>query len=101
MDLPVSRYIYNSQLTFNYNYYSFSGINNGVYRAGFATSQEAYDKAVKEVFDALDRVEEILSHTRYLMGSQITEADIRLYTTLVRFDPVYVGHFKVRDCLSL
>lgn len=71
-------------------------INNGVYRAGFATKQEAYDTAVKEVFAALDRVEEILSQRRYLTGSQITEADIRLYTTLARFDCVYVGHFKVR-----
>ena len=70
-------------------------INNGVYRSGFATKQEAYDKAVREVFAALDRVEEILSHQRYLTGSTLTEADVRLYTTLVRFDCVYVGHFKV------
>ena len=70
-------------------------INNGVYRAGFATSQEAYDKAVREVFAGLDRVEGILSGSRYLTGPTITEADIRLYTTLVRFDMVYVGHFKV------
>ena len=67
-----------------------------MYRAGFATKQEAYDTAVKEVFAALDRVEEILSEKRYLTGSEITEADIRLYTTLARFDCVYVGHFKVR-----
>lgn len=66
-----------------------------MYRAGFATKQEAYDKAVREVFAALDRVEEILSHHRYLTGSTLTEADVRLYTTLVRFDCVYVGHFKV------
>lgn len=66
-----------------------------MYRAGFATAQEAYDKAVWEVFAGLDRVEEILSRKRYLTGSAITEADVRLYTTLVRFDPVYVGHFKV------
>ena len=70
-------------------------INNGVYRSGFATAQEAYDKAVREVFAALDRVEEILSKQRYLTGPTITEADIRLYPTLARFDPVYVGHFKV------
>lgn len=70
-------------------------INNGVYRAGFAKSQEAYDKAVRDVFRALDQVEEILSHHRYLVGSQMTEADIRLYTTLVRFDLVYVGVFRV------
>ena len=74
-----------------------SGVNNGVYRAGFTSSQEAYDKAVREVFEALDRVEGILSGQRYLTGSQITEADVRLYTSLVRFDPVYVGHFKVSE----
>lgn len=68
-----------------------------MYRAGFATSQEVYDKAVREVFAALDRVEEILSSSRYLTGSTITEADIRLYTTLARFDMVYVGHFKVLE----
>ena len=66
-----------------------------MYRSGFATAQEAYDKAVREVFSALDRVEEILSRHRYLIGAQLTEADVRLYTTLVRFDKVYVGHFKV------
>lgn len=71
-------------------------INNGVYRAGFATSQEVYDKAVRELFAALDQVEEILSKQRYLTGPQLTEADVRLYTTLVRFDCVYVGHFKVK-----
>ncbi|XP_019862073.1 PREDICTED: uncharacterized protein LOC100641865, partial [Amphimedon queenslandica] len=70
------------------------GINNGVYRAGFATAQDAYDKAVREVFESLDCVEGILSTQRYLTGASITEADVRLYTTLVRFDPVYVGHFK-------
>ncbi len=74
----------------------FRDINNGVYRAGFATAQEAYDKAVCEVFAGLDRVEEILSKKRYLTGSTITEADVRLYSTLARFDMVYVGHFKVR-----
>ena len=66
-----------------------------MYRSGFATAQEAYDKAVREVFSALDHVEEILSRQRYLTGAQLTEADVRLYTTLVRFDKVYVGHFKV------
>ena len=70
-------------------------INNGVYRAGFAGAQGPYDTAVREVFAALDRVEGLLSNRRYLTGSCLTEADIRLYTTLVRFDPVYVGHFKV------
>jgi putative glutathione S-transferase len=79
------------------NEWIYPGINNGVYRAGFATTQFHYDKAVREVFAALDRVEEILSRQRYLTGSAITEADIRLYTTLVRFDTVYVGHFKVHN----
>ena len=73
-------------------------INNGVYRAGFATKQEPYDVAVREVFGGLDRVEAILARQRYLTGDQLTEADVRLFTTLVRFDKVYVGHFKV--CIS-
>lgn len=76
------------------NEWIYKDINNGVYRAGFATQQGPYDKAVREVFAALDRAEEILSRQRYLTGAQITEADIRLYTTLARFDCVYVGHFK-------
>lgn len=70
-------------------------INDGVYRAGFAQSQEAYDVAVKDVFDGLEKVEEILSKQRYNSSpTQITEADIRLFVTLVRFDEVYHGHFK-------
>jgi len=69
-------------------------INNGVYRAGFATSQEAYEKAFHVLFDSLDWVESILSRQRYLAGDQFTEADWRLFTTLIRFDAVYVGHFK-------
>lgn len=70
-------------------------INNGVYRAGFAQSQEAYDVAVKDVFDGLEKVEEVLSKQRYISSpTQITEADIRLFVTLVRFDEVYHGHFK-------
>lgn len=69
-------------------------INNGVYKAGFATTQEAYDVAVKELFDELDYLEQRLSKQRWLVSKQITEADWRLFTTLVRFDPVYVGHFK-------
>ena len=73
-------------------------INIGVYRAGFATEQEPYDVAVRELFAGLDRVEAILAHQRYLTGDQLTEADVRLFTTLVRFDKVYVGHFKV--CIS-
>lgn len=69
-------------------------LNNGVYRCGFATTQEAYDAAITPLFDTLDWLENILGKTRYLMGSDTTEADWRLFTTLVRFDPVYVGHFK-------
>ncbi len=69
-------------------------VNNGVYKAGFATSQAAYEEAVKPLFESLDWLEEILSHQRYLTGDQPTEADWRLFTTLLRFDPVYVGHFK-------
>ncbi|MDA3870655.1 MAG: glutathione S-transferase family protein [Gammaproteobacteria bacterium] len=69
-------------------------INNGVYRCGFATSQGAYEKAFDHLFSELDCVESILSTQRYLVGDQLTEADWRLFTTLVRFDAVYVGHFK-------
>ncbi len=69
-------------------------INNGVYRAGFATGQSAYEKAVKRLFSALDRLEERLSRSRYLFGDRIVEADWRLFCTLVRFDSVYHGHFK-------
>lgn len=69
-------------------------VNNGVYKAGFATSQAAYEEAVIPLFETLDFLEERLSNRRYLTGSTITEADWRLFTTLVRFDPVYVGHFK-------
>ncbi|MAP47851.1 MAG: glutathione-dependent reductase [Oceanicaulis sp.] len=70
-------------------------INNGVYKSGFATTQDAYEEAVTTLFEALDWVEDRLSDGRaYLMGEEVTEADWRLYTTLVRFDPVYHGHFK-------
>lgn len=69
-------------------------VNNGVYRAGFATRQGAYDEAVVDLFDTLDWLEEILSRRRYLCGDRVTEADWRLFSTLVRFDPVYHGHFK-------
>lgn len=69
-------------------------LNNGVYKAGFATSQEAYDAAVHPLFDTLDWLEERLSQRRYLMGARITEADWRLFTTLIRFDLVYHTHFK-------
>ncbi|MCA1285166.1 glutathione S-transferase family protein [Salipiger bermudensis] len=69
-------------------------VNNGVYKAGFATSQEAYDDAVGPLFESLDWIEERLSKGRYLMGDRITEADWRLFTTLIRFDQVYNVHFK-------
>src|SRR5207244_8970755 len=69
-------------------------VNNGVYRCGFASTQEAYEEAFLDLFGTLDWLEERLSRQRYLVGNQITEADWRLFTTLVRFDAVYVGHFK-------
>lgn len=69
-------------------------VNNGVYKAGFATTQDAYDSAVGPLFDSLDWLEDRLAHSRYLVGEQITEADWRLWTTLIRFDPVYHLHFK-------
>lgn len=69
-------------------------VNNGVYKAGFATSQEAYEEALMPLFETLDWLDDRLAKKRYLTGSAITEADWRLFTTLVRFDPVYVGHFK-------
>lgn len=69
-------------------------VNNGVYKAGFATRQDAYEEAVQPLFDSLDWLEDRLSRNRYLVGDRLTEADIRLFTTLVRFDAVYVGHFK-------
>jgi putative glutathione S-transferase len=72
----------------------YPAVNNGVYRAGFATTQGAYEEAFGELFAALDTLEDRLSKQRYLVGDHITEADWRLFTTLVRFDPVYVGHFK-------
>ncbi len=76
------------------NDFVYRTVNNGVYRAGFATHQEAYEHAVRELFDALDELEERLANQRYLVGNQVTEADWRLFTTLVRFDSVYFGHFK-------
>jgi len=69
-------------------------VNNGVYKSGFATTQKAYDEAIVPLFETLDWLDEKLGKQRYLTGNQITEADWRLFTTLVRFDPVYVGHFK-------
>ncbi|HTG37815.1 glutathione S-transferase family protein [Sphingomonas sp.] len=72
----------------------YPGLNNGVYRAGFARKQQAYEKAAREVFDTLDWLEERLAEREWLVGDRLTEADIRAFTTLVRFDPVYHGHFK-------
>lgn len=76
------------------NAFVYDDINNGVYRAGFATTQDAYNSAIEKLFAGLDALEKLLSRQRYLVGKQLTEADIRLFTTLVRFDPVYVTHFK-------
>jgi putative glutathione S-transferase len=72
----------------------YDGVNNGVYRAGFATTQAAYDAAVVEVFETLDWLQDRLSHQPWLAGDRMTEADIRLFPTLIRFDPVYHLHFK-------
>jgi putative glutathione S-transferase len=72
----------------------FADVNNGVYRCGFATGQRAYERAYDQLFDRLDWLEQRLAARRYLVGDQLTEADIRLFTTLVRFDAVYHGHFK-------
>ncbi|WP_431224891.1 glutathione S-transferase family protein [Serratia sp. L9] len=88
------------------NGWIYDTVNNGVYKAGFATSQEAYDEAVAGVFASLERLEQILGQHRYLAGDQLTEADLRLWTTLIRFDPVYVTHFKcdkhrINDYLNL
>ncbi len=69
-------------------------VNNGVYRAGFATRQAAYEKAVKELFEGLDRLDERLGRGRYLLGDRIVQTDWRLFCTLIRFDAVYYGHFK-------
>jgi putative glutathione S-transferase len=72
----------------------YHNINNGVYKSGFATAQEAYEEAFDALFDALDWADDRLGKQAYLAGGRVTEADWRLFTTLVRFDPVYVGHFK-------
>ena len=81
-------------------------VNNGVYRASFATSQEAYEEAFRALFETLDWLEARLGGQRFLMGQRLTEADWRLFTTLIRFDPVYFGHFKcnlreIRDYAAL
>ena len=72
----------------------YPSINNGVYRAGFAGTQEAYDEAVRELFDALDRYDDLLADQRYLAGDRLTEADLAMFVTLVRFDHVYHTHFR-------
>jgi putative glutathione S-transferase len=76
------------------NEWVYDTVNNGVYRCGFATSQAAYDEAFYALFASLDRLDGMLAERRYLAGDRITEADVRLFTTLVRFDAAYVGHFK-------
>ncbi|MGD8408023.1 MAG: glutathione S-transferase family protein [Thiohalophilus sp.] len=76
------------------NEWVYESVNNGVYRTGFASSQKAYEKNFDRLFAALDELEQRLSRQRYLVGDRITEADWRLFTTLLRFDAVYVGHFK-------
>ncbi|GAA4650424.1 glutathione S-transferase family protein [Kistimonas scapharcae] len=76
------------------NEWIYDSINNGVYRSGFATTQSAYEEAYNEIFKSLDQLEDRLSQQRYLMGETLTEADWRLFTTLIRFDAVYHGHFK-------
>lgn len=77
-----------------WNDFIYPNINNGVYRCGFATTQEAYEEAYESLFAALDKVDQHLATHRYLAGQVLTEADWRLFTTLIRFDAVYVGHFK-------
>lgn len=81
------------------NAWVYTDVNNGVYRCGFAGTQTAYDDAYDRLFAALDRLESRLAGRRYLVGDQITEADVRLFTTLVRFDAVYHGHFKCNQNL--
>jgi glutathionyl-hydroquinone reductase len=86
------------------NAWTYDNVNNGVYKCGFATTQEAYEKAMKPLFDSLDKIEKHLSISEgpFYWGKHITEGDVRLYTTIVRFDPVYVQHFKtnIRDIRS-
>ncbi|KAJ3292819.1 S-glutathionyl-(chloro)hydroquinone reductase [Borealophlyctis nickersoniae] len=76
------------------NEWIYNDINNGVYKSGFATAQDVYEKHVMQLFKSLDRVEQILTENEWLVGGRFTEADIRLFTTIVRFDPVYHTHFK-------
>ena len=76
------------------NAFIYENVNDGVYRAGFATSQQVYEEAARRLFDALDQLDARLADRRYLFGSRVVETDWRLFVTLVRFDAVYVGHFK-------
>ncbi|KAJ2076673.1 S-glutathionyl-(chloro)hydroquinone reductase [Coemansia sp. RSA 988] len=76
------------------NEWVYDTVNNGVYKTGFAAAQEAYEKNCRALFQSLDRIEGILANNEFLIGSRLTEADLRLFTTIVRFDPVYHGHFK-------
>lgn len=85
------------------NTWVYDNLNNGVYKAGFATTQAQYELNAKLVFESQKRVEEIFGSNKFICGDQLTEADIRLFTTMIRFDPVYFGHFKcnllaVKDC---
>jgi glutathionyl-hydroquinone reductase len=86
------------------NGWTYDDVNNGVYKSGFASSQDAYERAVTTLFKSLDRIEEHLASSSgpYYWGDKITESDVRLFTTIVRFDPVYVQHFKcnIRDIRS-
>lgn len=81
------------------NEWVYNDVSNGVYKCGFAASQDAYDEAVTKLFDGLDRAEEILAAHRFLVGDRFTEADLRLFTTLIRFDEVYAVHFKANKKL--
>ena len=76
------------------NEFTYHNINNGVYKVGFATKQSVYEEELDRLFNALDQVEEMLEQNTYLLGSEMLECDLRLFPTLLRFDPVYVGHFK-------
>ncbi|KAI8323229.1 hypothetical protein GQ54DRAFT_258605 [Martensiomyces pterosporus] len=76
------------------NEWIYDTVNNGVYKSGFATKQEVYENHCRTLFESLDRIEDILAKSEFLVGDRLTEADLRLFTTIVRFDPVYHGHFK-------
>ena len=78
----------------NINNFTYHNINNGVYKVGFATKQEVYEEELDKLFQSLDQIEEMLNHNIYLLTNEILECDLRLFPTLLRFDPVYVGHFK-------